>query len=159
MITKSAKVAVVSAFLAGGVLVGVFTLATGAAQGTTNTTTTTNPTPPPFPVQHAWAQQVGTSAPLAIPAGDRLTITGAYSVPGGFYSCSISAAVNGSHVMYPVSAQPADGTSQNQQGFAYPPTTTTFLPIYADSGAVACPTPFDGTPASVTLVGYLSPGV
>jgi hypothetical protein len=145
MFTNHPKVTAIGAFLAGGVLVGAFTLATGAAHGTTVTTTPTNPgqyeSSAQYTAQHAWVQTVpggSTAVTLSIPSGDRLAITDALGPTGSVNAlCSVAATLKGIIVKYVVSMQP-----------------TSFMPIYADSGRIACPGP---SQYAVTLVGYLTP--
>jgi hypothetical protein len=66
----------------------------------------------------------------------------------------VAAVVNGTSVNYPVYPQAADGSfpATDSSGTTYAYQTTTFVPIYADSGTASCP-----NGSAVTLVGYLTP--
>jgi hypothetical protein len=148
MITNHPRIAAVGAFLAGGVIVGAVTLATGVAHGTTTPLPGLKQSSAEFTARYAWARSIpaGTTptapATLSVPTGDRLTIT---FMSGYNAQCHVNAVVNGASASYDLNGQ-IDGTQVSNTVVQ-----TTFVPVYADSGTVYC------GGSSPTLVGYLTP--
>jgi hypothetical protein len=145
------KVALLGAFLAGGVLVGGITwegVAHGAGMATTSAgTTSVGQSDALYTAKHAWVQSIpaNTSTTLTVPAGDRLTITDALYRNVGV--CSLSIDLNGASAAYPLVTAP-DGTVF--QGSSSTEVADQFMPVSLDSGSAVCG-------FATTLVGYLTP--
>jgi hypothetical protein len=113
-----------------------------ASTAGTAAATSTGQSDAQYTAKHAWAQLVagGTTIPLSIPSGDRLTIT---SVQGGDTNgkCFINASLNGSSINY-VAFSVEDGGG-----------SATFQLLPVDSGTIEC----NSAGSTEVIVGYLTP--
>jgi hypothetical protein len=148
------KLVALGAFMAGGVLVGGFTVAAGVAHGAGSHAQERSTLNSQYSDAHAWAQAIPTAAsapettPLSIPSGERLEITSAVAGVNGptgqsMLPCTMEATVNGASVSYAIDFR--------VNGDNFP-----IQPVYADSGSITCPGGGTTTDAG-TLVGYLTP--
>lgn len=144
------KLAALGAFLAGGALVGVITLATGSAHGVGTTTPAYTESSAQYTAQSAWVQSITTivsgtaTTALSIPSGQRLTITGV--IAGGQdtvgIECNISGEMNGTSVSYQLTVGTGNESSSETSS------------MYLELGNISCGA---GNDQTVSLVGYLTP--